>query len=127
MSECYDYLKQVTSDAKEAILENMEYWDFDDRDELEQVANDELWADDSVTGNASGSYYFNAWKAEEALCHNWDLITDIMAEGGIEASDCTQGPEWLDVAIRCWLLGAAIGAAIDELETEGKIEYTEEA
>lgn len=40
--EKYNYLEQVTADAKEAILENMEYWNFDDREELEQVANDEL-------------------------------------------------------------------------------------
>ena len=35
--ENYNYLEQVTADAKEAILENMEYWSFDDRDELEEV------------------------------------------------------------------------------------------
>lgn len=123
MSEKYNYLEQVTSDAKDAILEHMGEWDFDDRDELEQVANDELWIDDSVTGNASGSYYCSIWKAEEALCHNWDLVIDIMDEGGIEASDLVKGPEWLDVTIRCWLLGAAIAQAIDELEADRKISY----
>lgn len=123
MSERYDYLEQVTSDAKEAILENMEYWDFDDRDELEQVANDELWADDSVTGNASGSYYCNAWKTEEALCHNWDLLADAIAEFGGDTDILQQGAESCDVTIRCYLLGQAISAALDELEEEGKISY----
>ena len=124
MSEKYNYLEQVTSDAKEVILERMGEWDFNDRDELEQIANDELWTDDSVTGNASGSYYCNAWKAEEALCHNWDLLEEITAEGGLDEKDYSHGPEWLDVAIRCWLLGAAINRAIDELEAEGKISYS---
>lgn len=123
MSERYNYLEQVTSDAKEAILENMEYWDFDDRDELEQVANDKLWADDGVTGNASGSYYCNAWKAEEALCHNWDLLAEAVSEFGGDTDILQQGAEACDVTIRCYLLGQAISAALDELEEEGKISY----
>ena len=123
MSERYDYLEQVTSDTKNAILERMDEWEFNDRDELEQVVNDELWTDDSVTGNASGSYYCNAWKAEEALCHNWDLMADAIAEFGGDTDILQQGAEACDVTIRCYLLGQAIGAALDELEEEGKISY----
>lgn len=123
MSERYDYLEQVTSDAKEAILENMEYWDFNDRDELEQVAYDELLMDDGVTGNASGSYYCNAWKAEEAICHNWDLLAEAINEFGDDTDILEQGAETCDVTIRCYLLGQAISAALDELEEEGEISY----
>ena len=123
MSEKYNYLEQVTSDAKEAILECMDEWDFNDRDELEQIANDELWADDSVTGNASGSYYCNAWRAEEAICHNWDLLKEAIDEFGSDIDILKQGAESCDVTIRCYLLGQAIGAALDELEEEGKISY----
>lgn len=123
MSEKYNYLEQVTSDAKEAILEHMNEWDFNDRDELEQVANDELWTNDGVTGNASGSYYCNAWKAEEAICHNWDLLEEAINECGGNTDILEQGVEVCDVIIRCYLLGQAIGAALDELEEEGKISY----
>lgn len=121
--EKYNYLEQVTADAKEAILKNMKYWNFDDREELEQVANDELWVDDSVTGNASGSYYCNAWKAEKAICNNLDLLS---AAGTYFESDVNilkQGAEACDVIIRCYLLWQAIAAALDELEEEGKISY----
>ena len=45
----YNYLENVTADAKQAILENLNDWDFSDREELEEIANDELWVDDSVT------------------------------------------------------------------------------
>ena len=122
--ENYNYLEQVTEDAKEAILENMEYWNFDDREELEEVAHDELWADDSVTGNGSGSYFFNAWKAEEALCHNWDLLADACEEFGQDIGEAfKRGAEFCDVTIRCYLLGQAISAALDELEEEDKISY----
>lgn len=123
MSEKYNYLEQVTSDAKEAILERMDKWEFDDRDELEQIANDELWANDSVTGNTSGSYYCNAWKAEEALCHNWDLLEEAIDEFSGDTDILRQGAESCDVTIRCYLLGQAIGAALDELEEEGEISY----
>ena len=122
--ENYNYLEQVTADAKEAILENMEYWNFNDREELEEVAHDELWADDSVTGNGSGSYYFNTWKSEEALCHNLDLLTEACEEFGQDIGEAVkQGAEFCDVTIRCYLLGQAIAAALDELEEEGKISY----
>lgn len=123
MSERYNYLEHVTSDAKEAILEYLDEWDFTDRGELEQVANDELWNDDGVTGNASGSYYCNAWEAEEAICHNWDLLADAIAEFGGDTDILQQGAEACDVTIRCYLLGQAISAALDELEEEGKISY----
>ena len=126
--EKYDYLEQVTTDAKEAILENMEYWDFDDREELEEVAHDELWADDSVTGNGSGSYFFSARKAEEALCHNWDLLAEACEEFGQDIGEAfKQGVEFCDVTIRCYLLSQAIAAALDELEEEGKISYPADA
>ena len=123
MSERYNYLEQVTSDVKEAILENMEYWDFNDRDELEQVAYDELLMDDGVTGNASGSYYCNAWKAEEAICHNLDLLAEAIDEFGGDTDILEQGAEVCDVTIRCYLLEQAISAALDELEEEGEISY----
>ena len=122
--ENYDYLEQVTADAKEAILENMKYWDFDDREELEEVAHDELWADDGVTGNGSSSYFCNAWKAEEALCHNWDLLAEACEEFGQDIGEAVKrGAEFCDVTIRCYLLSQAIAAALDELEEEGKISY----
>ena len=123
MSEKYNYLEQVTSDAKDAILECMDEWDFNDRDELEQVANDELLTDDSVTGNASGSYYCNAWKAEEAICHNWNLLADAIEEFDGNTDILRQGAEACDVTIRCYLLGQAVSNALDKLEEEGEISY----
>lgn len=123
----YNYLENVTKDAKNAILERMDEWEFDNRDELEQVANNELWVDDSVTGNASGSYFFNTWKAEEALCHNLDELADACEEFGQDIGETIkQGAEACDVTIRCYLLSQAISVAIDELEEEGEISYPDD-
>ena len=125
--EKYNYLENVTTDAKQAILENLGYWSFSDREDLEEIANDILWADDSVTGNGSGSYTFSVWKAEENLCHNMDELEEACNEFGQDIGEAVkQGAEACDVAIRCYLLGQAISAAIDELEEEGKIQYQEE-
>ena len=123
----YNYLEAVTNDAKAAILENMNNWSFSDREELEEVANDNLWADDSVTGNASGSYTFSTWQAEENLCHNWNLLKEACDDFccGLGTTFC-KGAEYCDVTIRCYLLSQAISAAIDELEEEGKIKYQDE-
>lgn len=123
----YNYLENVTADAKQAILENLKYWEFSDRDELEEIANDELWVNDGVTGNGSGSYTFSTWKAEENLCHNMDELEEACDEFGQDIGEAVkQGAEYCDVTIRCYLLGQAISTAIDELEEEGKIEYQEE-
>lgn len=120
--EKYNYLEAVTADAKEAILEHINDYDFNDREELEEIANNNLWIDDGVTGNASGSYYFNNWDAEEALCHNWDLLEEAADEFGQDIDELFRaGAETADATIRCYLLGQAISAAIDELEEEGKI------
>lgn len=124
--ERYDYLEAVTNDAKQAILENLKYWDFSDREELEEKANDELWIDDSVTGNGSGSYTFSTWKAEENICHNLDELEESCDEFGQDIGEVIKhGAEYCDVTIRCYLLGQAISAALDELEEEGKIQYPE--
>lgn len=125
--EIYNYLEAVTNDAKQVILENLKYWDFSDRDELEEKANDDLWCDDAVTGNGSGSYTFNAWQAEENLCHNMDELEEACDEFGQDIGEAVkQGAEYCDVTIRCYLLGQTISDAIDELEEEGKIQYQEE-
>ena len=119
MSERYNYLEAVTADVLEYIKNEVNLSDYDSREELEEALNDELWAVDSVTGNASGSYYCNAWRAEEALSHNWDLLAEALEEFGQDGTDVLkQGAEAMDVTIRCYLLGQAISEALDELEEE---------
>lgn len=72
-----------------------------------------------MTGNASGSYYCNAWRAEEALAHNWDVLEEALAEFGQDGVNVIEkGAEWADVIIRCYLLGQAIAEALDTLEDD---------
>lgn len=118
----YNYHDAIKSDILDYIRDNFTADEIaeklTDRDEWEQELNDDLWTADSVTGNASGSYYCNAYAAEEAICHNWDILADAIAEFGGDTDILRQGAEACDVAIRCFLLGECLAAALDELEEE---------
>jgi hypothetical protein len=115
----YNYLEAVTADVLDYIREEIDLDEWKgNADGLAEHLNDELWVCDSVTGNASGSYYCNTWKAEEALCHNWDLLAEAIDEFGGCTDVLRQGPEACDVTIRCYLLGQAIAEALEELADE---------
>ena len=118
----YDYQEAVKSDILDYIEEHYTAEEIReelaDRDEWEQRLNEDLWICDSVTGNATGSYYCNTWKAEEALCHNWDILVDAISEFGGDTDILRRGAEACDVTIRCYLLGECLAAVLDELEEE---------
>lgn len=92
--------KAVKEDVLNYINENNIVVTSENRDEVEQDLNDTLFTCDSVTGNASGSYTFNAWTAEEYLCHNWDLLGEALTELGCDMSYIERGAEACDVTIR---------------------------
>lgn len=106
--EKYDYLSAVESDVREYIENNVNFHDYSDLDEMKEDLNEKLFVEDSVTGNASGSYTFNTWKAEEYLCHNLDLLAEASEEFGGSSDILSDGAEICDVTIRCYLLGQAI-------------------
>lgn len=123
MREKYNYLKAVKEDVREYINNEIKLLDFSSLEELEEKLNDNLWINDNVTGNASGSYYCNSWKAEEALSHNWDLLAEALENFGQDGTDILkQGSEAMDVTIRCYLLGQAIAEVLKEDDIEEKLE-----
>lgn len=129
--EKYNYFEAVKEDVQNYIASEIEIADYvGRREDLEEELNESLWNDDTVTGNASGSYTFNTWKAEENLAHNWDVIETVANEFGYEPriSDSWEfGAEWWDVTIRCYYLGAAISEVLDELEDLGVFDAQEAA
>ena len=110
-----DYRKQVLNDAIAAIDEQFDcgYWDGD----IEwDVVYDNLFIDDGVTGNGSGSYTFNAAKARKNVSDAiWDeKILDALSEIGVDGDKIAQylrddDAESLDVCIRCAMLGEVYG------------------
>lgn len=121
----YNYMEAMAEDIKEYINE-VTLSDYANRDELEQHLNETLWTEDSVTGNASGSYTCNAYIAEEYICHNWDLLVEAIQDFGYEGNVLEKGAEWCDVIIRCYLLGQAIAEVLDDMEEELEKVYTEQ-
>ena len=122
----YNYLEAMHEDIRDYIDENKDEilykvgcMDGDDPencvDDIAEYLNDILWMYDGVTGNASGSYWFNAWKAEEALCHNLDELEEACNEFGCDMGEIIkQGAETADVTIRCYLLGRVISEVLEE-------------
>ena len=118
----YNYMEAVKEDVKNYIDSEINFEDFDSLEELEEKLNDELWTEDSVTGNASGSYTFNRVTAENYVNSNKELVNEMDDE-----FDCKkQVYDWylndnfesIDVSIRCYLLGSAISEVLDELEED---------
>lgn len=124
----YDYREAITEDVKEWIKENIDLTEWtEDREGLEQQLNDDLWTEDSITGNASGSYYCNSYNAEESIAHNWDLLNEALDEFGQNNINVIEkGAEWADVTIRCYLLESVISDVLDEMEENGDFDESEE-
>lgn len=120
--ERYDYLKAMKEDIREYLNDNYTEAELaealEDQEEFETVLYDDLWIVDSVTGNASGSYTFSTWKAEEYIAHNLDLLAEAMREFCCDVDVLSKGAEWCDVTIRRYLLGRAISEVIAELGEE---------
>ena len=114
----YDYNEAVKADVREYIKNEIDLKEWKgNRDELERKLHADLWADDSVTGNGSGSYTFNTYEAEENLMHNLDLLEEALDDMGYSYSYLIDnGAEAADVLIRCYLLSDAISDVLDELE-----------
>ena len=124
--ERYNYFETVCDDVRlwlndaedfknEHADETGEWLREDNREEIARELEDLLWTNDGVTGNGSGSYTFNAWQAEENLCHNMDLLFEAWDAFG----DCPDfrnlSAEACDVTVRCYLLPQAINAVLDEM------------
>lgn len=110
----YDYMENLKEDIKDYIKENKEYLEGKNQDEL----YDELFCEDSITGNASGSYTFSTWQAEENICHNMELAEEAYEMFGYEGIPSGAGAEAIDVTIRCYLLGSALSDVLDEIDWE---------
>ena len=114
----YDYLEAEKEDVLDYIKENIDFSSFEDIEELEEELNEELWSEDSVTGNASGSYTYNRYLAEEHIAHNWGLLGEALEAFGCDENPIEKGAEWCDVTIRCYLLSSAISEALKEIEDD---------
>lgn len=113
----YDYRRTMHEDIVNWLYDHREIIsEYDNIDDLSERLNDDLWTEDGVTGNASGSYYCSTWKAAEALAFNWDLLREALDEfGQSDVNPIEKGEEWCDVTIRCYLLGKMIDEVLSSI------------
>ena len=123
----YNYVDALKDDIKDWIeSDDIDIKSYGDRYDAESGINDDLWTNDSVTGNGSGSYTYNREEAKKYLFDSADgmeLLKEAVSEFGIEAEDIAEHMmeedwEWFDVTIRCYALGQAISEVLDELWDE---------
>ncbi len=116
----YDYMKALVDDIKAYIEENISEDDYEDREELEETLNDDLWAEDDITGNGPDGYTDENTAMSyitgdpEAIEYAKECVSDFGIEAKTLAEHIFDWKYW-DTTIRCYLLGQAISQALDEL------------
>lgn len=115
----YSYPSHVKQDIKEFIEKRLDSGTFGllvqgDEDTIEDV-KDLMFDQDDVTGNASGSYTFSTFKAEQNLMGNWDLLREAKEELQPNVDLIEKGPEFCDVLIRCYLLDWCFNKALADI------------
>ena len=121
----YNYYEEMKKDIKQYLEDNFDYQysDVDSIEELQERLQDNLWAEDSITGNASGSYTFNRSEAKEYVLDNIDLCKEALSEFCVDAETIgnkflDEEWEYLDVTIRCYILDGVISELFDDAEDD---------
>lgn len=109
-----EYINDRIEDVREYIKEN----EVTDINEVYEFLYDDMFVCDSVTGNASGSYTFNTYQAEENICHNLDLLGEACEAFGSNTDLLKDGAEACDVTIRCYLLSECLNEVLEGVKDE---------
>lgn len=127
----YNYYEAVHDDIVTAIFDNYSNEQIvtklrNDEEKFKEILHDDLFSEDSVTGNGSGSYTMNRVKAEENVNNNWDLFSEALDNFEDNLSSYIYGDtldfEKIDVVIRCYVLRHTINVVVDELKEQFKEE-----
>ena len=114
----YEYLDEIRRDAEDYIMRNhisLEACKEDYQKTINDLYN-EMVDDDDVTGGKSGKYFENAWAAESALAHNWDIIWMVLEN--MEDSEIVEtlgnGAEHIDVLVRQYALPLVLDNILED-------------
>ena len=129
-------------DYRRATIDNVIDWIVNDSDILEEGIEegrdddlynwiyDEIFDEDSVTGN--GAYYYDTEeKCSKYLAGNFDLLYEAAREFAIDDElnvvikhyEDKDLARYFDCTIRCYILMDCIYAAVDELIKDGHLRY----
>lgn len=125
MTNEFNYREAMRSDIFNFINDNLETIkeeiDITDHDAFFNYCFDDMFNDDSITGNASGSYFFSTFKSKNWVINNFDLLIEAVNEFDVsndELADHLRNEEWewCDVTIRCYLLSGCLWDIINGCE-----------
>lgn len=113
----YDYRKAMIENIEEELYERG-FIGAEDLEEAYEELYDDLWTEDNVTGNGSGSYTFNRCEAKEYVTDNMDLCIEALKEFCIDSETIAEkflceDWEYFDVTIRCYLLGECLSEVLE--------------
>lgn len=114
----YNYKENEINDILDYIDTQVNLQKYDNEEELFDRLYEELWDEDTITGNQSG--YMTEKEHEYFIAENFKLIKEAMEAFGYSIKDipdenpCT----WLDTLIRCYLLNDCLYEALNRLKGE---------
>ena len=113
----YNYLAAVMDDVRRCIGDYDARGEGEDADDYKERLYDEMFIDDSVTGNGSGSYTFSTAKAKEYVLGGIETVAAAYREYGWDLGKDLAEKNWerLDVIARCYCLGEALDVVLDEM------------
>lgn len=126
----YNYIDAMVEDINRIWMDGDQYrygsWgDCDTFDQLIDQMYDDLFVDDSVTGNGSGSYTFCRETAREYVNGNEDIYREAVDEFGTNRYDIIEHMfdwEYIDVTIRCFLLSQALNEWVIRYDIESQFD-----
>ena len=116
----YEYRTEMATDILNYIDSNITLEDWEFRTDLEDYLYDELWIEDSVTGNG-GDYYDTENNCESYLAYNLDLMMEVCEEFCLDIKVLLQHyhdgdlARYLDCTIRCYLLGEVLHDVLNNI------------
>lgn len=124
-------------DYKEAMKEDIVRYltNYCDKDEVENYIEepcdlyDDLWTENSVTGNGSGIYFDKESDSKAAVVDNFDLLVEALKDFGSTdmLAEMIGEENWsaMDVTIRCGLLAEVCDEVLEEMK-EKRLDNAEE-
>ena len=118
----YNYLTALEEDIMDwCNYEHFHFSDYEDIEEAHEYLHDELWEDNSITGNG-GDWYASTEQCEEYLCGNWNLVIQAIDNFYIDNAIIDDFekykknfPQFLDCLVRLDLLDVAIENIVEDL------------
>ena len=120
----YNYREAIKEDVKNWMDENHEPGASKELEFDYDTVFEGCWVADEVTGNSSGSYTFSRCEARKNFFEDYDsedYVSQMVQEGFCTAEEVGKRTvsgdwEWVDVCIRCYLLGEVVQEVINELD-----------